>query len=443
MEFIAQIPVIGDVLFYVLPFLVVLLIVVFVHEYGHYIVGRWRGIHAEAFSIGFGKELFGWTDSRGTRWKVSLIPLGGYVKFLGDSGASSRPDEQAVAAMSEAERARAFPTAPLMSRTLTVLAGPVANFLLSILVFAALALAEGTPTDKAAIGEAPEFSGLVSGDQVLEVDGEAVEDYIDMVYAINRGEGAPVPALILRDGSRIMVDVKLARPAVVDDIAPSGAAAAAGLEVGDKIVVANGEEIQSFRALQRITAANGPNPMLVTVLRDEQRLEFTITPRMIEREDYETGEIKPMPTIGIINLDGAGFAPARESVGPVDALTFGARQTWGVVDLTMSYLYRVIAGESDPGQIGGPIRIAEISGEAADRGLTSLVTMIAFLSTSIGLLNLFPIPVLDGGHLLFYGIEAIRGRPLRDRWVEIGMTIGFSIVILLMVFATYNDLSRL
>lgn len=443
MEFISQIPILGDVLFYVIPFLIVLLIVVFVHEYGHYIVGRWRGIHAEAFSIGFGKELFGWTDSRGTRWKVSLIPLGGYVKFLGDSGASSRPDEEAVAAMSDEDRARAFPTAPLSSRTLTVLAGPVANFILSILVFAALAMTSGVATEKAAIGEAPDYSGLIAGDEVLEVSGEPIETYFDMVHAINKGEGEMVPALIQRGGDRILVDVRMARPAVIDDIAPSGAAAAAGLEVGDEVVVANGEEISSFRSLQRITRKVGANPFPVTVLRDGERLDFTITPRMIEREDYDTGEIKPLPTIGIVNLDGAGFAPARETVGPGVALIHGAEQTWGVIDLTISYLYRVIVGQSDPGQIGGPIRIAEISGEAADRGIVALVTMIAFLSTSIGLLNLFPIPVLDGGHLLFYAVEAIRGRPLRDRWVEIGMTIGFSLVILLMVFATYNDLSRL
>ncbi len=443
MDFLSQIPVIGNILFYVLPFLVVLLIVVFVHEYGHYIVGRWCGIHAEAFSIGFGKELFGWTDRHGTRWKVSLIPLGGYVKFLGDSGASSRPDVEAVAHMSAEDRDRAFPTARLFKRTLTVLAGPVANFLLSIAVFAVLALSIGVAADKAAVGEAPEYSGLLPGDQVLEVEGEPVETYNEMVYAINRGEGAPVSAVILRNGDRIVADIRMARPAVIDDIAPSGAAAEAGLEVGDEIVAANGEEISSFRSLQRITKANGGDPMPVTVLRKGERLDFVVTPRMIEREDYDTGEIRPMPTIGITNLDGAGFAPAAEPVGPVRALTYGAERTWAVVDLTMSYLYRVIAGESDPSQIGGPIRIAEVSGQAAERGLTSLITMIAFLSTSIGLLNLFPIPVLDGGHLLFYGIEAIRGRPLRDRWVEIGMTIGFSIVILLMVFATYNDLSRL
>jgi len=230
---------------------------------------------------------------------------------------------------------------------------------------------------------------------------------------------------------------------VIDDIVPSGAAAEAGLKVGDEIVVASGEEIISFRALQRVTKATGPNPMPVTVLRDGERLEFVVTPRMIERPDHETAEIKPTPTIGITNLDGGDIFPAKEPVGLIDALDYGAGQTWNVVDLTLSYLYRVIAGQSDPSQIGGPIRIAEISGEAADRGVTELITMIAFLSTSIGLINLFPIPVLDGGHLLFYGIEAIRGRPLRDRWVEIGMTIGFSIVILLMVFATYNDLSRL
>lgn len=443
MDFLSQIPLVGSVLFYLLPFLIVLLIVVFIHEYGHYIVGRWCGIHAEAFSIGFGKELFGWTDRHGTRWKISLIPLGGYVKFLGDSGASSRPDLEAVASMSTADQARAFPTARLYKRTLTVLAGPVANFLLSIVVFAALAMSLGVATDKAAVGEAPDYSGLLPGDQVLEVEGEAVENYVDMFRALTAGEGDAVSTLVLRNGEQILVDVRLERPAVIDDIVPSGAAAEAGLEVGDEIVEANGVEITTFRKLQRITKIYGANPMPMTVLRDGERLQFVVTPRMIERADYDSGELKPRPTIGITNLDGAGIAPSKEPVGPGRALTYGVERTWRVVDLTMSYLYRVVAGQSDPSQIGGPIRIAEVSGQAAERGLTSLITMIAFLSTSIGLLNLFPIPVLDGGHLLFYGIEAIRGRPLRDRWVEIGMTIGFSIVILLMVFATYNDLSRL
>ena len=426
-------------------FLVVLSVVVFVHEYGHYIVGRWCGIGAEAFSLGFGKELYGWTDRRGTRWKVSALPLGGYVKFLGDADAASTvKDEEAWSHLSPDQKAHSFHDASVGRRALTVLAGPGANFILSIAVFAVMALAMGAPSEKPVIGALGEdvndaFREAVSeGDRITAVDGRPVADFAAMTEALLDAEGRPVTLTVeSADGGTRTVETAFRPPARVDGTTPDGPADAAGLRAGDVIVAVDGEPVGGFPGLQRAVEAAGETPLELTVRRDGERFEATVTPELVEAEDGTR------PVIGI-RKQFTELAPGQEGVGPISALSYGVERTWGVIALSLGGIWDVISGAQAADEVlGGPVRIAALSGQAAEAGGGTFVALIAVLSTSIGLINLFPIPVLDGGHLVFYAVEAAQGRPLRERWQELGNRIGFALVIALMLFATFNDIANL
>ena len=446
MDLITQLPLVGPLLTTVVPFIIVLSIVVFVHEYGHYIVGRWCGIGAEAFSVGFGREIAGWTDSRGTRWRIGVLPLGGYVKFLGDSDASSsHVDAAALARLSPEERRHSFHTAPVGRRALTVAAGPMANFLLSIVIFAAVALTQGAPARGPVVGEIaadanPEFAeALAPGDRVLSLDGQTLEDFAALQSALLASDGAEQVARVLRrDGREETVAVSFRPPARVDAVVPGGAAAEAGLQPGDVITAIDGEAIDGFAALQRATAASGGQPMLLTVQRDGQTFDVSLTPRLENPDDPAS-----RPLLGI-QKQGTELLPLIEPVGPVSAVGFGVARTWDIIVVSLTGLAEVVTGAQKAEEVlGGPIRIAEVSGEAASRGLGVFIGLIAVLSTSIGLINLFPIPILDGGHLMFYAIEKLRGAPLREKWMELGNRIGLALVLMLMLFATFNDIARL
>ena len=447
MELIAGIPLIGDTLAVVLPFLLVLGVVVFVHEYGHYIVGRWCGIGAEVFSIGFGRKLFGWTDSRGTHWQVAALPLGGYVKFMGDLDPASagRADETG---MTEAERAASFHNAALWKRTLTVAAGPFANFLLSILVFTALAFAIGKPSDSEAViaevsENAPTEIGFEAGDRVVSVAGTPVDSFTGVLDALRRADADRVPAVVERGNRRIEITVAHPDPAVIGAVTPGMAAARAGMIAGDEIVEIENRAVRSFYDLQQVAAGLEHGATVdVTVRRGEQLRVFTLTPEIIDRPHPETGEVVPQPTFGVRGRGVAGILPPTEPIGPVEAVGRGVGQTWGIIEGTVTFLGDMIFANADTSQLGGPIRIAEISGDKAEEGTQAFIWLIATLSTSIGLLNLFPIPMLDGGHLMFYAAEALRGRPLGESWLQVGNAIGLALVLSLMVFATYNDLAR-
>lgn len=446
MDLIAQLPLVGPLLTTVIPFIIVLSIVVFVHEYGHYIVGRWCGIGAEAFSVGFGREIVGWTDRRGTRWRIGILPLGGYVKFLGDSDASSsHVDRAALDRLSPEQRQHSFHAAPVGRRALTVAAGPMANFLLSIVIFAAVALSQGAPATGPVVGTLgedvnPEFAAALSpGDRVLSLDGQPVADFAGLQAALMASEGAAQVARVLRtDGREETVALAFRPPARVDAVVPGGAAAEAGLEAGDVVVAVAGEPIDSFSALQRATAASGGMPMLLRIRRGDAVFDVSLTPRL------ETpGDPASRPLLGI-QKQGTEILPLVEPVGPLAALGFGAARTWDIITLSLTGLFDVVTGAQKADEVlGGPIRIAEVSGEAASRGLGVFIGLIAVLSTSIGLINLFPIPILDGGHLMFYAIEKVRGAPLREQWLEYGNRIGLALVLMLMLFATFNDIARL
>ncbi len=364
-------------LIYIVPFLFVLTIIVFFHELGHFLVGRWCGIKALVFSVGFGPELIGFNDRRGTRWKLAAVPLGGYVKFLGDENAASVPDRAAVDAMSDAERSGAFPAKSVGRRAATVAAGPIANFILAIVIFAGVAYVEG------------------------------------------RVVGDPVVAEV-RDGSP---------------------AAAAGFKPGDKVLSADGETIRYFSDLQRYVSSRADTPIRMTVERSGSPVELTVTPRSEVQTDGFGNEFK-VPVVGLVaNNDGSSFRV--ESLSPVEAVAYGVSQTWFVTTRTVDFMGEVITGRQNADQIGGPIRIAQVSSQVSTIGLGALLNLAALLSVSIGLLNLLPIPMLDGGHLLFYAFEAIRGRPLSEQVQEVGFRIGLALVMLLMVFAFWNDISGL
>jgi regulator of sigma E protease len=358
---------------YVVPFLFVLTIVVFFHELGHFLIARWCGVRVLTFSIGFGPELFGFNDRHGTRWKVSAIPLGGYVKFFGDDNAASVPDSETISHMSEAERRESFFFKPVIRRAAIVAAGPVANFILAIVIFAGVFTFYG----------------------------------------------------------------KQATPARVDTVQPASAAEAAGFKPGDLIVTINGRKIDTFTDMQRVVSTNAGELLDIEVDRGGQHNLIKATPKLTEMKD-NFGNVH---RLGVLGITGAREPPVP--VDPLTAVKLGVEETWFVIDRTLSYIGGVVSGRESADQLGGPIRIAQVSGQVATAGFVALIHLAAVLSISIGLLNLFPIPLLDGGHLLFYAIEAVRGRPLSDRAQEYGFRFGLAVVLLLMIFATYNDLLHL
>lgn len=435
----------GASAFYYLWFVVVLGVVVFVHEFGHYIVGRWCGIHAEVFSVGFGREIFGWNDRRGTRWRIGILPLGGYVKYLGDADGSSRADPAALARMGAAERARTFAGAAVWRRALAVAAGPVFNFALSILVFAGLAAWFGKPVESPVVGIAADVpgyeTGLRTGDRLVEIAGKPVTALRDL-YTIARGmpEPGPLPVRLVRAGETVETTIAYPLPALVGGVQPFAAAWKAGLREGDLITDIDGTPVPSFDALRAAVLAAEGRALRVGFLRDGERREVTIVPRIEDTPDGKGGFEKRV-LIGVTMAFVAGAEVER--FGPLGALAEGAGRTWDVVANSVSGILHIVRGEVSASNLQGPIGIAQLSGEMARLGADRLITLIAVISTAIGLLNLMPVPVLDGGHLVFLGIEAARGRPAGDRWVEYASALGLAMVLLLMLFATYNDVLRL
>ena len=362
---------------YIVPFLLVLTLIVFIHELGHYLAGRWSGIGITAFSIGFGPEIIGFNDRHGTRWKLSAIPLGGYVKFLGDEDAASIPDYDALAALPEGERKRTFLGAALWKRAITVAAGPIANFILAIAIFAVM------------------FS--IYGRQVADP--------------------------------------------MVAEVRPGSAAETAGVLKGDLLVALDGNPVSTFDDVRRYVSVRPELKITVTVRRDGVDLDLPMTPQRTEITDQFGNKIE-LGLIGIVTNQETGNFRVVE-YGPVEAVGQGVLQSWHIVTGTFDYLANLISGRMKADQLGGPIRVAQASGQMATLGVAAVLQLAAVLSVSIGLLNLMPVPVLDGGHLMFYAVEAIRGKPVGPGAQEIAFRIGMALVLMLMVFATWNDISML
>jgi regulator of sigma E protease len=362
---------------YVVPFLFVLTIVVFFHELGHFLVARWAGVKVLTFSLGFGPELAGFNDRHGTRWKISAIPLGGYVKFFGDDTEASTPSTETLAAMSEEDRKGSFHHKKVGPRAAIVAAGPIANFILAIVIFTCLFTFFGKPSTTAQ----------------------------------------------------------------VDKIEAGSAAAAAGFQVGDVVTAIDGKVISSFSDMQRIVSIHGGDKLAFTIKRGNSTVQLEATPELRDVKD-PFGNSHRQGILGITRSTAPGET-LTERVDPATALWLGVKETWFVIDRTLAYIGGVFTGREAASQVGGPLGIARISGQVATIGLAALIHLAAVLSVSIGLLNLFPVPLLDGGHLLFYAVEAVRGRPLSERAQEMGFRIGLALVLMLMVFATYNDILHL
>jgi len=340
-------------------------------------MARLCGIKVLVFSVGFGPEIAGFNDRYGTRWKISAVPLGGYVKFFGDDNAASVPDQAAAASMSDADRKDSFMFQPVGSRAAVVAAGPIANFILAIAIFAAIFMTVGKQTTSAR----------------------------------------------------------------VDAVQPASAAEAAGFKPGDLVLAINGEKIESFSDMQRIVSISAGETLSIDVDRGGAPINLKAAPQLKELKD-NFGNVHRLGVLGISRSMSPGDIKT-EKAGPLRAIVMGAQETWFVVDRTLAYIGGVFVGREAADQLGGPIRIAQVSGQVATAGFTALIHLTAVLSVSIGLLNLFPIPLLDGGHLLFYAIETIRGRPLSERAQEVGFRIGLAVVVMLMIFATFNDILRL
>jgi regulator of sigma E protease len=445
METIASIPLIGGFVSTVLPFVVVLGIVVFVHEFGHYIVARWCGIRSEVFSIGFGPVLWSRRDAQGTLWQIAALPLGGYVRFVGDNDAASRADRKALKRLSDAERRASFHGASVGRRMLTVLAGPVFNFLLTIVVFAGIAFWQGVPTARPTVGEIAALPDveqpLRQGDVLLAVDGRELAGFEDLYTAAQAMPAAgPMRLRVERDGVAIDVTVPFVLPPLVQGVEPLSPASRAGLRRGDVILTADGRALGSFGELREVVLGSGGRTIPLEVWRDGQAITLDIMPVERDTDDGEGGFERRV----MIGVAGAPlYLPATETPAPWTAVGYGVERMAVIVVQSLNGLRSIVTGAIGAENLQGPLGIAQISGETAAQGLLNFVALIGVISTAIGLLNLFPIPVLDGGHLVAFVIEAVRGRPPSPAAMQIAMSIGLGLILLLMVFATYNDIMRM
>ncbi|MCG6882565.1 MAG: RIP metalloprotease RseP [Silicimonas sp.] len=443
MDIASLIPTFGNIVWTIAAFVAALSVIVAIHEYGHYIVGRWSGIKADVFSIGFGPVLTSRVDKHGTRWQIAALPFGGYVKFLGDAGAASDKDEAVMASLSQDEKRASMHGAPLWARAATVAAGPVFNFVLSFLIFAVLILFRGVAADPITVDELRTLPdtpsmGLQSGDVILEIDGQKVPPTEEFSSFARELEPAPVLTYTVeRDGTVLDVDGPWLYPIYVSTTSPGWAAEKAGLLPGDVITAVDGTQVFDFEQLRDIVGASDGKPLTLDVWRAGDELSFTMTPARRDLPLADGG----FETRWLIGLTGGlAFEPASTTPSLGEAAIYGVDQIRFIITSSLSGLYHMVAGKISTCNLSGPIGIAETSGHAASQGWFSFIYFIALLSTAVGLINLFPIPVLDGGHLVFYAFEAVAGRPPSDRALRYLMAGGLTIMLALMLFSVGNDL---
>jgi regulator of sigma E protease len=362
---------------YILPFVFVISLIVFIHELGHYLVGRWCGVKIDAFSLGFGPEVFAWVDKRGTRWRLAAFPVGGYVKFHGDANAASAPDFDGVAAMAPQERGLTLAGQPLRNRAAIVAAGPVANFILALAIFALLFMVFGR------------------AEQVARIGG----------------------------------------------VDPGSPAAQGGFEVGDLVTEVNGEPISTFEALQQATILSTGLPMTFVVERNGGDVHLTATPEIALVDQGALGK-RRMGRLGLSSSRDPADVHLERCAAPT-CLVWGAREVGFIVEATGAYVTGLFAGRETADGLSGPIGVGQIAGEMAKVSLWQLLSLAGLFSVSVGLMNLLPVPLLDGGHLMYFAIEALTGRPVSERVQQIGLRIGFAFVALLVIFTTSHDILRL
>lgn len=448
----------GDKLFW---FLALLTPLVFVHELGHYLVARWNGVRVDVFSIGFGPELFGWNDRNGTRWKFSAIPLGGYIKMFGEHMLESDGDGT-VREMTEAERKVSFDQKRLRQRAAIVFAGPAANYLFAIVALAIMFVSFGQYYTPPEVGDVPPDSaaaeaGLKAGDLIVRIDGSEIERFEDFGRVVTMAPGQKLRMEVMRDGDLLdlvavprptevkAIDgttqtigdlgVRPRIPPVVGRVVEESAAADAGLEVGDVILGIDGTAVDRFEQLQAIVAGSPGRELRISVLRNGSERVLFATPRKREMQ-AEDGTTTVIGQLGVV----AARPSTLIRLGPLDSVGQAVKTTIDQTFFTLKALGQIVTGQRESKEVGGPIMIAMVSGEVAKAGFAAFVEFMVLFSINLGLINLFPIPVLDGGHLVFYAIEGLRGRPLGERAQEFGFKIGMALVLSLMIFVTVNDL---
>lgn len=442
MDITTLIPGFGGLGFTVVAFVLALLIIVFVHEFGHYIVGRWSGIHADVFSLGFGPVIWSRIDKHGTRWQLAALPFGGYVKFFGDTNAASGGHADGLTALTDEQRRATMHGAPLWARSATVAAGPVFNFILSITIFAGLFLAKGIATDIPVVGTLKpipaEVQELQPGDTILAVGGTRVADFaafIDQADALP--PASVVTYTVRRDGAEQDVRGPFPMPPVADNVAGGSAADEAGLEAGDVVLSVNGTPIAAFSQLRDMVGASDGKPLTLQVWRGGETFEAQLQPRRMDLPLADGG----FETRWLIGVSGnLFFTPETRTPGLWEAVTLGAGQAWTIAYTSVSGLWHMITGAISSCNLQGPLGIAETSGQAASMGISSFIWFVAMLSTAVGLMNLFPVPVLDGGHLVFFAYEAVAGKPPTARALNVMMSLGLALILGLMAFALTNDI---
>ncbi|MCH9807465.1 MAG: RIP metalloprotease RseP [Alphaproteobacteria bacterium] len=445
-------------------FLFALMVVVFIHEMGHFLVARWFGVTVTTFSIGFGKEIWAFVDKHGTRWRIAWIPAGGYVKFLDDENAASVPDREAIDQLSEEQKRGAFQLKPVGQRAAVVAAGPIANFLLAIVIFAAFFWAMGVnriePRADYVVPSSPAAeAGFKSGDVVLNIGGRKIDDFAELneivwtspgrtlEFLVQRGREEltlkVVPVLQVRNDyiagkhERPMIGIRYAIEPIVAGVTKDGAAAKAGFEPGDVVVRMAGRDISDFNQLQEIVARSEGRELPVVVSRKGREIALTVTPQL-KSPGKKAADPTPRPLIGVLS-SGRPVHSKHTFVGPIEAVQLGCERTWGIITGTLSYIGDIFTRGRGADQIGGVVRIADAAGKFASLGFTQLILFTAFISVSIGLINLFPIPILDGGHLVFYAYEAVVGKPVNENVQEFSFRVGLALILMLMMFGFYND----
>ena len=363
---------------YIIPFIILITVVVFIHEYGHYYFARKFGVGVTDFSIGFGKEIFGWKDKSGTRWKICWIPLGGYVKFFGDRNVFSQSEQQEIINQySEEDRKKLFILKPLYQRSIIVAAGPLANFVLAILIFL--------------------FINMFVGKDLT--------------------------------------------PAIIDEVKENSPAFVAGMKNGDKIISINNQKVESILEVSTYINTSTSETIEFLLLRNDQEISLFVKPDLVDGKDALGNSIK-RKMVGIkLSVPNNNFQ--KQPLGPSKALYYSVKEVWFVTVSSLNYLGKIISGSGDSSQLGGPIRIAKITGQVAELGIVPFFSIMAYISISLGLINLFPIPMLDGGHLMFYFIEKVLGKPLSQKTQEGFFRIGLFLLFSLMFFVTFNDLKDL
>jgi len=433
------IPSFGNIAFTMLFFVIALSVIVAIHEYGHYIVGRWSGIHADVFSIGFGKVIWSRADKHGTVWQIAALPFGGYVKFKGDSNAASVGGDENVVSGRDTMLG-----APLWARSATVAAGPIFNFILSFIVFAGILLFQGQPITPLTVSALPGFPDnieqqLEPGDRVLKVAGVALNYPDGFSAAVANVPSQPsVEYEVERDGERMLVRGPQPQPTYVQSITPRSAADDADLRIGDVIVSLNGVPVYQFGDMVEFVNETRAQPIEVVVWRGGETFTTTLTPRLMAIPQAD-GSMIDEPKLGIGN-GGLFFEPATTDVGIGESMKLAIQQVWFIIKQSLNGLKQMILGNINTCNLSGPVGIAETSGSMASQGTLAFISFIAVLSTAVGMLNLFPIPILDGGHLCFHAYEAVTGKMPSDGALRILMAIGLALIGTLMLFAIGNDL---